>query len=1094
MTVKIIYSILNRSIFATLSFTMHELHSQLRKKINWYDTWHNHPHHQHAHWFGLFAFLLVMTLLVSVQTALYLVEKPEAQAATTVLGISGNRFTVNGQAKFLVLSGYWDGLDAPDPSGDLAYLDSKGFDGIRIFPNLWDYCAGCGTEFTPGNNPVINPDGSINQSRLNQLISIIDTADNLGMIVDVTFARETIAGNCTASAGNPVICISEFKNGVISVINSLRNKTNVFFDLSNEHNHPAIDVSGADISDLKNRIRSTVGSNIILTVSSGTPDSSVAINNAQTFGMNMVNVHWASGTTELNTSLYPGSIISSLPTYVGEPYNTHSMPGYTSSQLINGVVEAKKAGIAAWLFHSDATFLSNGEDPIQFTSTEQGFIDGFSQALQGAIWGGGGTTGNKTTALYCATYNSANACSCYVGGPITTGTKYQTVKNAMNAVLSADPSWQNSTDVRGFKNAVVAYLNANGEISAQGNNGNCNQSDNSLAIQTSTVNGIMMGELYEVARIGAGCNDEQPATVGNSTTGCRPLDPFVGSWDYIGLGNQADGSCSNVCSVIPITPTPAPLYPILTSISPTSGAAGTQVTLTGQNLDLCAPLIAGGNPNPACNVMFFDSAGKRSTAVDGLETSTTTITATVPDCLSAGVGHATVGEVTNQSNALSFTITSGSTCRNRYLFYLYPDTVPVGAPISIVGQVLNETVRFYDFNKTEYVATGTIDNNETEVIVSVPPTLRPGFYTVKVGPSLTDISNSAPLTIVPGEYISDPPLPGPPVITSFDPMTIGQGGTLKIYGRNLPPTVQFIDSLGQTVTILGWVSSGNDIITVGVPAQLIPELYTIGVTGNNGSTTSPDILTVIAGTTAIGAQSTDNVIPQSTTNLGQLISGSLSYAVYGVGVAVFVMILYAGFLWMTSAANPGNIAVAKRYMTNAIIGAVLLLSSYIILYTINPDLVGGTVTLPGISPQPRSSLPPGGANCNNPQALAQQYNVPYPRTNVPELNTLISCANSRIGSMIDQNQIYTYEQSNDLCNYTRGNSVCGTCQHRVNSCHYGGQAGTAGSLGVDFNAASGTTENQLYTALQNISTTCNFGNILFETNHTHVSTQSCSGN
>ena len=371
--------------------------------------------------------------------------------SAVTLGISGNRFTLDGQAKFLVLSGYWDGLDAPNPSADLNYLKSKGFDGIRIFPNLWDYCAGCSSEFTPGNNPVIKPDGTINQSRLNQLISIIDTANSLGMIVDVTFARETIAGNCQASAGNPVICITEFKNGVISVVNALKNKTNVFYDLSNEYDHPAIDVPNADIIDLKNRIRSNVGTNIILSVSSSQPSGSVAINNARSMGMNLVSVHWASGTTELNTSLYPGSIISSLPTYVGEPYNTHSVSGYTSAELINGVVEAKKAGIAAWLFHSDATFLSNGEYPIRFQSNEQGFVNSFLSALQSVTWGGGGGGGG--------TVPPPTSGACINPAPATS--TVPDMKSVVQGVAAAHPNWlQDVCNSYDFIDEVVRQLRA----------------------------------------------------------------------------------------------------------------------------------------------------------------------------------------------------------------------------------------------------------------------------------------------------------------------------------------------------------------------------------------------------------------------------------------------------------------------------------------------------------------------------------------------------------------------------------------------------------------------------------------------------------
>lgn len=126
--------------------------------------------------------------------------------------------------------------------------------------------------------------------------------------------------------------------------------------------------------------------------------------------------------------------------------------------------------------------------------------------------------------------------------------------------------------------------------------------------------------------------------------------------------------------------------------------------------------------------------------------------------------------------------------------------------------------------------------------------------------------------------------------------------------------------------------------------------------------------------------------------------------------------------------------------------------------------------------------------------LAQKYSVPYPKQNAPELTQLISCVNAKLSEMIDQNQIYTYERTNDLCNYTRGESVCGSCAHKVYSCHYGGKDGNQGALGVDFNAKAPTTETQLNAKLEELKTTCNFGYIGFETDHTHISSQGCSGN
>lgn len=58
-------------------------------------------------------------------------------------------------------------------------------------------------------------------------------------------------------------------------------------------------------------------------------------------------------------------------------------------------------------------------------------------------------------------------------------------------------------------------------------------------------------------------------------------------------------------------------------------------------------------------------------------------------------------------------------------------------------------------------------------------------------------------------------------------------------------------------------------------------------------------------------------------------------------------------------------------MTNAVFGAILLLSSYLILYTINPDFVKNTVNLPGLGTKTTapSTNPPG--NGGNPNAICK---------------------------------------------------------------------------------------------------------------------------
>ena len=85
-------------------------------------------------------------------------------------------------------------------------------------------------------------------------------------------------------------------------------------------------------------------------------------------------------------------------------------------------------------------------------------------------------------------------------------------------------------------------------------------------------------------------------------------------------------------------------------------------------------------------------------------------------------------------------------------------------------------------------------------------------------------------------------------------------------------------------------------------------------------------------------------------------------------MSVFFIFFYSGFLWLTAAGNTAKVGEARTQMTNAVFGAILLLSSYLILYTINPDFVKSTVNLPGLKTTnaPDTNLPSGnGGNSNS---------------------------------------------------------------------------------------------------------------------------------
>ncbi|MDP4001451.1 MAG: hypothetical protein Q8P69_00155, partial [bacterium] len=369
-------------------------------------------------------------------------------ASAVVLGISGNRFTLDGQAKFLVIAAYFDGMDSPNPISDLDYLKSKGFDGIRIFPNWWENVR----PLTSDSDPLITANGSLDQAKLNKLISIVDGVNSRGMIVDISFAREVVDGNCSDSAYNThVLCKQDFKNGVVAVARALRNKTNVFYDLSNEH-----DITGfprADVVDLKGMVENAIGTSSIISVSS-VEDGPGAISIANSYPMDLVSVHFACGSPnsgcEFDANIQ-STLTSGKPTYIGEPNNTNTIGSYSAQDFIDAVVKAKTVGVAAWTFHTDAGWYLNGASlQSQLNSSQEtGFINGYYQAVQNATWGSGGG----------GTVPPPSSGACINPAPATS--TVPDMKSVVQSVAAAHPDWlMSSCNDYNFIDEVIRQLRA----------------------------------------------------------------------------------------------------------------------------------------------------------------------------------------------------------------------------------------------------------------------------------------------------------------------------------------------------------------------------------------------------------------------------------------------------------------------------------------------------------------------------------------------------------------------------------------------------------------------------------------------------------
>ncbi|HNV96895.1 MAG TPA: pilin [bacterium] len=73
--------------------------------------------------------------------------------------------------------------------------------------------------------------------------------------------------------------------------------------------------------------------------------------------------------------------------------------------------------------------------------------------------------------------------------------------------------------------------------------------------------------------------------------------------------------------------------------------------------------------------------------------------------------------------------------------------------------------------------------------------------------------------------------------------------------------------------------------------------------------------------------------------IGRFAKELYSYLMGLSGIVAVIILILAGFQWVTAGGNQNKIGEAKERIKNVITGLVLLGSSYLIMYTINPELV-----------------------------------------------------------------------------------------------------------------------------------------------------------
>lgn len=65
------------------------------------------------------------------------------------------------------------------------------------------------------------------------------------------------------------------------------------------------------------------------------------------------------------------------------------------------------------------------------------------------------------------------------------------------------------------------------------------------------------------------------------------------------------------------------------------------------------------------------------------------------------------------------------------------------------------------------------------------------------------------------------------------------------------------------------------------------------------------------------------------------------FGLWTIGISALLMITLGGYIYLTSAGNTSQTGKAKGIITDAIIGLIMALTSWLLLYTIDPDLIKG---------------------------------------------------------------------------------------------------------------------------------------------------------
>lgn len=160
----------------------------------------------------------------SVALAMMLTGGCGPAGAAVELGVSGERFTLNGAPVFLLGISYYGGLGASEETlrRDLDEMQRYGFKWMRVWATWAAFDRDCS---------AVDGDGKARPEYLGRLQRLVGECDRRGIVVDVTLSR----GNGVTGPAR-LQTLAAHEQAVETLVSALRAHRNWYLDLGNERN------------------------------------------------------------------------------------------------------------------------------------------------------------------------------------------------------------------------------------------------------------------------------------------------------------------------------------------------------------------------------------------------------------------------------------------------------------------------------------------------------------------------------------------------------------------------------------------------------------------------------------------------------------------------------------------------------------------------------------------------------------------------------------------------------------------------------------------------------------------------------------------